>query len=55
MMWGYGIGCGGGMILWWIGGLLAIGAVVYGAVRLARRAERRQDNTYYGSRPSGPS
>lgn len=55
-MWGYGMmGYGGGMILWWIGGLLAMGVVVYGAVRLARLAERRQDNNYYGSRRTGPS
>lgn len=39
-MWGYGIGCGGWMILWWIGGLLAIGAVVYTAIRLASRPGR---------------
>jgi len=55
MMWGYGIGCGGGMILWWIGGLLAIGAVVYGAVRLARRPERPEDDNYYRGSRMGPS
>jgi len=47
-MWGYGMmGYGGWMFLWWIGGLLAFGVVIYAAVRLGTYHARSVDRDRY--------
>lgn len=51
-MWGYGMmGYGGGMLSWWIGGLLLFGVLVYSAVRIGSRHSRRD---YYDCYDCGP-
>jgi hypothetical protein len=45
-MWGYGMGYGGGMFFWWIGGLLLFAALMYSAVRIGTRRYHRDYHDY---------